>query len=353
MYVPEIHKQRKKISGLKMPRAYTPRLPGASTKGQAPINPFSGNKMKVASLSSFREARLIKTASAEDAHLYSEMCKLADTGDELQIRMFLAQHPEMEKDAGIVGHGFRLLSKALGKGGQMTGSAKMTQMAGQAAKKSQARFAQAATKSQGRVVAMEEGVRGASGGRLVNEMAKADKFKALAGQQKTWATTHGRAAGKQIAAKKPPVPVKTPPVKTAPAGTPATGTPAGTAPTGTPPVKTPATGAPAGAPAGGTPPVKTAPAGGAQFTNMSDDALKAAAEGGDEAAKIALAKRLGNPVEAAASPLIANSTLGKAIVGTAAVGTAGAVGYGGYKGVQSANQQNAQQAQRGFNYGVR
>ena len=223
--------------------------------------------MKVASLSSFREAQLIKTASAEDSHLYSEMCKLADTGDELQIRMFLAQHPEMEKDAGIIGHGFRILSKALGKGGAMTGSAKMTQMAGQAAKKSQARFAQAATKSEGRVVAMEEGLRGASGGRLTKEMAKADKFKALAGQQKTWATTHGQAAGKQIAAnaKAAPVPV---------------------------------------------------------------------------------------PAPAAAAPLVSNSTLGKAIVGTAAVGGVGAVGYGGYKGVQRGKAQNLQQQARGFNYGM-
>jgi hypothetical protein len=320
--VPDLFDQkRKKVSGLKMPRQFTPRLPGASTKGQAPVNPFSGNKMKVASLSSFREAQLIKTASAEDAHLYFELRKLADTGDELQIRMLLAQHPEMEKDAGLVGHGFRMMSKALGKAGQMTGSAKMTQMAGQAAKKSQTRFAQAAAKSEGRVVAMEEGLRGAAGGRLVNEMAKADKFKALAGQQKTWARTHGRAAGKQIAAKKPPVPVKTPPVKTAPAGTPATGTPAGTAPVKTAPTGTPATGTPAG-----TAPVKTAPTGTPPTPVVTP--------------------------EAAASPLIANSTLGKALAGTAAVGTVGAVGYGGYKINQRGQQQNQQQQGRGFNYGM-
>lgn len=333
MHVPEIHKQRKKISGLKMPRQYTPRLPGASVKGQAPVNPFLGNKMKVASLTSFREAQLIKTASAEDAHLYYEMCKLADTGDELQIRMFLAQHPEMEKDAGIIGHGFRLLSKALGKGGAMTGSAKLTQMSGQAAKKSQKSFQAAASKLNN--AAVPSTMTG-----LNANIAKQQQYQAAATAQKQVAKTQGQAANrvketKQLrrdiragtAADVPtPVAVKPPPGKTAPA-----------------------TGAPAGGAA-----TKTAPAGGAaqNFGNMSDDALKAAAEGGDEAAKRALAKRLGNPVEAAASPLIANSTLGKAIVGTGAVGGLGAVGYGGYKANQRGRQQNLQQQGRGFNYGM-
>ena len=39
-----------KVKGLKMPRKATPRLPGASTKGEIPVNPFSGNWVKPASL---------------------------------------------------------------------------------------------------------------------------------------------------------------------------------------------------------------------------------------------------------------------------------------------------------------
>lgn len=38
-----------------MPRMYSPRLPGPSTKGQVPINPFSGNKMKLTKSASLSE----------------------------------------------------------------------------------------------------------------------------------------------------------------------------------------------------------------------------------------------------------------------------------------------------------
>jgi hypothetical protein len=163
--------------------------------------------MKVASLYSFRESQLLKSASREDLQIYGEMRKLAEVGATLQLRMLLAQHPEMEKDAGIVGHGFRLLSKALGKAGTTTGSSGLTQMAGQAAKASQKRFATAATTAQGRVVAMEEGLKGSSRGRLVNQMGKADKYQGLAKQQGQWAKTHGQTAGKQIATARAPAPV--------------------------------------------------------------------------------------------------------------------------------------------------
>ena len=322
MHVPEIHEQRKKISGLKMPRQYTPRLPGASVKGQAPVNPFSGNKMKVASLSSFREAQLIKTASAEDAHLYYEMCKLADTGDELQIRMFLAQHPEMEKDAGIIGHGFRLLSKALGGAGKTFNSSRLTAAAGKASDAAAKRFSKAAVNPRNLGQAAKEtqyaslaGASGKRGGELTSAAKNIREAKAVKSQVN---------AG-QVTAPAAPAPAPSNVVSGAPSA----------------------------------------------FKGQSDDAVRAAAEGGDEAAKRALARRVsekqleavakiapaGGAVaktapEAAASPLISNSTLGKAIVGTAAAGTLGAVGYGGYKGTQRGRQQNLQQQGRGFNYGM-
>ena len=323
MHVPEIHEQRKKISGLKMPRQFTPRLPGPSTKGQAPVNPFSGNKMKVASLSSFREAQLIKTASAEDAHLYYEMCKLADTGDELQIRMFLAQHPEMEKDAGIIGHGFRLLSKALGGAGKAFNSSRLTQMSGQAARRSQKSFQTAVSK-------LDKAVTPSTEAGMAANLAKQQKYQAAATAQKQVAKTQGQAANRIKETKQLRRDIR--------AGT-AADVPAAAA-------KAPAAG---GAATGGA---------AQNFANMSDDALHAAAAKGDMAAKVALGKRLtaarGNPavVEAAANPLISNSTLGKAIVGTGVVGGLGAVSYGGYKGTQRGRAQNLQQQGRGFNYGM-
>ena len=257
MHVPEIHEQRKKISGLKMPRRYAPRLPGASTKGQVPVNPYSGNKMKIASLADVRTQQLMKLASDEEALLYRRMEKLADSGDTLQIRLFLAQHPELKKEAGIIGHGFRLLSKALGKGSKMTGSATLSRYAAQSAKKSQQAFQQAATKAQGRVVAMEEGLRSGAGGKLTNQMAKADKYTDLAKQQGDWAKTHARTSGR-----------------------------------------------------------------------MRASAVKPTNE------------------------LVSNSTLGKALAGTAVVGGTGALAYGGYKGMQRGRQENAMLQQRGFDYGM-
>lgn len=276
MHVPEIHEQRKKISGLKMPRRYSPRLPGASTKGQVPVNPFQGNKMKVASLSTVREAQLAKTASAEEQHRYAEMCKLAESADGDRIRMFLAQNPELEKEGGIVGYGFRMLSKALAKGGAMTGSSKMTQYAGKAAKRSSKAFQDAATKATQRNVALQKatgtsGYTDAASAAIRKNTAQAEKMTALAKQQQGFAKAHGRTAGKQVAnAKKPPVP-----------------TPAAT-------------------------------------TTATD----------------------------AASPLISNSTLGKAIVGGTVVGGTGLAGYGAYKGYQRGQRQNLQASQTGFNYGM-
>ena len=130
MHVPEIHEQRKKISGLKMPRRYSPRLPGASTKGQAPINPFGANKMKVASLSDVRRLQLerhalktaslteelafyeaqaeyeqfIKTASVREYGIFLELQKVAESvesPDEFWDYCIQQYGDEIEKDAGI------------------------------------------------------------------------------------------------------------------------------------------------------------------------------------------------------------------------------------------------------------
>ena len=105
MYVPEIHEQRKKISGLKMPRRLAPKLPGPSTKGQAPVNPYLGNKMKVASLSDFRdlqiERELLKTASLSEEMLYYEMKKVAEYGSEEEILFMLQQYSDMEKEISV------------------------------------------------------------------------------------------------------------------------------------------------------------------------------------------------------------------------------------------------------------
>ena len=266
--------------------------------------------MKVASLSSFREAQLIKTASAEDSHLYSEMCKLADTGDELQIRMFLAQHPEMEKDAGIIGHGFRILSKALGGAGKTFNSSRLTAAAGKASDAAAKRFSAAAVNP-----------------RNLGQAAKETQYASLAGAS-------GKRGGDLSAAAKNIREVKA--VKsqvnagqiTAPAATPA--------------------------------PSNVVPGAPSAFRGQPDKYVKAYADVGDEAAKKALAGRVSEKQleavaktapaggEVAANPLISNSTLGKAIVGTGVAG----VGYGGYKSVQHGKQQNLQQQGRGFNYGM-
>lgn len=131
MHVPEIHEQRKKISGLKMPRRYSPRLPGASTKGQAPINPYGANKMKVASLSDVRRSQLerhaalktasltedlafyeaqreyeqfVKTASVREYGIFLELQKVAESvesPDEFWDYCIIHYGDEIEKDAGI------------------------------------------------------------------------------------------------------------------------------------------------------------------------------------------------------------------------------------------------------------
>jgi len=130
VYVPEIHEQRKKISGLKMPRRFAPRLPGASTKGQAPINPYGANKMKVASLSDVRRTQLerhalktaslteelafygaeaeyrqfIKTASVREYGIFLELQKVAErveSPDEFWDYCVTQYGDELEKDAGI------------------------------------------------------------------------------------------------------------------------------------------------------------------------------------------------------------------------------------------------------------
>ena len=121
MYVPEIHEERKKISGLKMPRSYTPRLPGASVKGQAPVNPYSGNRVKVASLSEFRDMQVArrggpltdfiqKRASLPADPLYfffAELLKEAGVGDAI------ARVPGMLK--GMVGGATKATKTVKGK----------------------------------------------------------------------------------------------------------------------------------------------------------------------------------------------------------------------------------------------
>jgi len=267
--------------------------------------------MKVASLSSFREAQLIKTASAEDAHLYYEMCKLADTGDELQIRMFLAQHPEMEKDAGIVGHGFRLLSKALGGAGKAFNSSRLTAAAGKASDAAAKRFSAAAVNP-----------------RNLGQAAKETQYASLAGAS-------GKRGGELTSAAKN--------IREAKA------------------VKSQVNAGQITAPTAAPAPSNVVPGAPSAFKGQPDKYVKAYADAGDEAAKKALARRVSEKQleavakttpEAAANPLISNSTLGKAIVGTGVVGGLGTVGYGGYKGTQRGRAQNLQQQGRGFNYGM-
>jgi hypothetical protein len=150
--------------------------------------------MKLASLSVFREtqleSRLLKTASLSEEMLYQEMKKLAEYGSAEEIQVFLSAYLEMEKDAGIIGHGFRMLSKTLGKAGKYTGSSRLSDYAGRAAAKSQKAFQAGATKAQGKVVSMEEGFRSGSGGRLTRQMQKADNYSQLARQQGQYATRH-------------------------------------------------------------------------------------------------------------------------------------------------------------------
>jgi len=266
--------------------------------------------MKVASLSSFREAQLIKTASAEDAHLYFEMCKLADTGDELKIRMFLAQHPEMEKDAGIIGHGFRLLSKALGGAGKTFNSSRLTAAAGKAEYAAAKRFSGAAVNP-----------------RNLGQAAKETQYASLAGAS-------GKRGGELTAAAKN--------IRESKA------------------VKSQVNAGQFAAPAAAPAPSNVVPGAPSAFKGQPDKYVKAYADVGDETAKRTLAGRVSEKqLEAVAktaptpkTELLSNSTLGKAIVGTAAVGGVGAVGYGGYKGVQRGKAQNLQQQARGFNYGM-
>jgi hypothetical protein len=83
--------------------------------------------------------------------------------------------------------------------------------------------------------------------------------------------------------------------------------------------------------------------------------LEAQQTGGLSAAMAKLRAARPTPTTGAAEPakeLISNSTLGKAIAGTAAVGGTGTLAYGGYKGMQRGRQENAMLQQRGFDYGM-
>lgn len=123
MYVPEIHEQRKKISGLKMPRSFSPRLPGPSTKGQAPINPYGANKMKVASVEEF-----VKSASLYEYSVFMELQKVAQAVEtEEEYWQYCADKygEEMEKDAGI-NAAMRVAAKALTGSGRALRSTTLT-----------------------------------------------------------------------------------------------------------------------------------------------------------------------------------------------------------------------------------
>lgn len=227
MHVPEIHEQRKKISGLQMPRRYSPRLPGASTKGQAPINPFGANKMKVASLSDVRRHQLgrhalktaslteelafheaqaeyeqfVKTASMREYSIFLDLQKVAESVEspnefwEYCVRQY---GDEIEKNAGInaaIGAAAKFLSKGLSYGAKATGSKALSRGASNMAARSSKAYGRAATQAEGRVVAMEEGLRKGSGGRLTEEMGKVDKYSTQAQRQASHANRHS-VAGK-------------------------------------------------------------------------------------------------------------------------------------------------------------
>ena len=131
MYVPEIHEERKRISGLKMPRRFSPRLPGASTKGQAPVNPFSGNNVKVASLSEFRTMQKFASAVApypyvQHSVLYEDLSNLPgfdDLLDEVEkqasLTSVLAKGPAFLKNVGSrIGAVFKRAPKPPAPGGK-------------------------------------------------------------------------------------------------------------------------------------------------------------------------------------------------------------------------------------------
>jgi len=343
MYVPEIHEQRKKISGLKMPRRFSPRLPGASTKGQVPLNPYVGNKMKVASLSDFRdlqiERELLKTASLSEEMLYCEMKKVAEYGSEEEILFMLQQYSDMEKEGGIIAKGFDLLGKALGRVGKATGSARITSAASKASTRASKGFDAAVANPRG-----------------WKQVANADQYATRAtqaaergAQQAQAASNLGKSPGQVLSEG-----LRAGSAKTAPSAT-----------------RAAASGAPA-----------------ANFANMSDDALQAAARApgpqGD-AARAALAKRVGTKAQAAQTGQVAakppppnqpyNTGGGsdKAIADAVAEGTkqqardslgrnillgGGTLAALGGTGIAASTmnsmgrEQNMQQSQRGFNYGM-
>lgn len=365
MYVPEIHEQRKKISGLKMPRRFSPRLPGASTKGQVPLNPYVGNKMKVASLSGFRdlqiERELLKTASLSEEMLYYEMKKVAEYGSEEEILFMLQQYSDMEKEGGIIAKGFDILGKALGGIGKATGSARVTSAAAKASDAAAKRYSSAAINPRG-----------------MRQVAKADQYGAAAsaasargGQQAQAAKTirESKQLRRDIRAgtAAEPAAVAAPTRNIAPsnnlnrAGRHTTNTAVPTT----------------------------------NFANMSDDALQAAAKApgaqGD-AARAALAKRVGAKAQAAQTSQQAAQTSqvaakppppnqpyntgggsDKAIADAVAEGTkqqardslgrnillgGGTLAALGGTGIAASTmnsmgrEQNMQQSQRGFNYGM-
>lgn len=120
MHIPELHKLRKDISDTGMPSEYAPKIrvkgnPRATpprirmgTKGQTPVNPYSGNTVKVGTLSEFVDQQkakeeLLKTASLREFVLYSQAFELVKRGSAEDLEVFLEHYPELEKEAILSG----------------------------------------------------------------------------------------------------------------------------------------------------------------------------------------------------------------------------------------------------------
>jgi len=190
--VSRLEVQRGKIKGLKTPRLATPRPALMTTKGQTPVNPFSGNKI------------VVKRASGPLQDYIRDREREDLVGEDPFFVALRVIQEEQEKEAGLAA-ALRIGGGALGRIGTTVGSkgiarqgAKMQLAAGQ-------RYSAAAARHSAKATA------GGKGGYL--HMGKADKLTQMAQGQRSAARNTVRGYTKP----RPRPPVTTAPVTTAPA----------------------------------------------------------------------------------------------------------------------------------------